>query len=77
MVNRYLDSIHVDWSDLSFPEDPLRTKDMTENMKSLREAINVILEIAKKNQLLHIPEIIYFDDETHKDHGISDLPQCY
>ena len=65
----------MDWSDLSFKNDPLTTKENMEDIKKIRESIDTVLKIAKKNKLLHIPEIIFLDDDSYADHGISDLPQ--
>ena len=66
----------MDWSDLSTPWDPVVSDTTKQDMKKLRNAVEDIVAIAKREQLEHIPDITRQDDETHGSHGINDLPIC-
>ena len=60
--------------------DPYRSEEEENNLRDLRAALDMILDIAKRQKLFHIPEIISeadfdfvaeMDDHTH-----LGLPEC-
>merc|ERR1719347_2158246 len=70
---RYVDHIHMDWSDLSTGWDPFVSEEAHRDMKLLREAVDNLLSVARREDLLHVPNITNRDDESYGSYSIDDL----
>jgi len=73
---RHVDQLHLDWSDHAIVNNVFTSKKNREELKFLRESLNKIISIARREKMLQIPDIMNKDDESYGSGKHEPLPQC-